>query len=132
MIVQNEEKRSTIWRSTLLITTIVIIAVAVYIIVKLFTTNPLIGTWYSDDGVMKLVITDKKAEVVLIDDEVNAAYTYTLDRTDKFVAFEKKDDANKDQASLQAMDASFAYSIDQDILTLTEREYGEQLIFVKQ
>ena len=105
---------------------------AVYIIVKLFTTNPLIGTWYSDDGVMKLVITDKKAEVVLIDDEVNAAYTYTLDRTDKFVAFEKKDDADKDQASLQAMDASFAYSIDQDILTLTEREYGEQLIFVKQ
>lgn len=132
MIVQNEDKRSKIWQITIIVSTLVIICVAVFVIIKLFTTNPLVGTWYSDDGVMKLVINDKQAEVVLMDDEITSVYTYTIDRTDKFVAFAEKDNKGDDNASLESMDSSFAYSIDKDILTLTEREYGEQLIFVKQ
>ena len=41
----NEEKRSTIWRTILTVSSVLIIIIAVFFIVKLFTGNPLEGTW---------------------------------------------------------------------------------------
>ena len=39
----NEEKRSTLWRTVLTVSSVLIIIIAVFFVVKLFTANPLEG-----------------------------------------------------------------------------------------
>ena len=46
----NEEKRSTIWRTILTVSSVLIIIIAAFFIIKLFTGNPLEGTWISEDS----------------------------------------------------------------------------------
>ena len=70
---------------------------------------------------------------------------YTLDRDEKTIAIHLDDDEferllevsdgkyTKEMLS-QAVDSvvtTFNYSVDRSCLTLTEREYGEQMIFLK-
>ena len=54
----NEEKRSTIWRTILTVSSVLIIIIAVFFIVKLFTGNPLEGIWVDEDSGNVLVISD--------------------------------------------------------------------------
>ena len=54
----NEEKRSTLWRTVLTVSTVLIIIVAVFFIVRLFVGNPLKGTWVSEDSGAVLEILD--------------------------------------------------------------------------
>ena len=44
----NEEKRSTLWRTIVAISSILIVIVAVFFVTRLFVGNPLVGTWVSD------------------------------------------------------------------------------------
>ena len=71
---------------------------------------------------------------------------YTIDRDEKTVTIEKdlqaireaveESDGNLTQESMEAaaesLDDSFDYSVDQDTLTLSEREYGDQIILIRQ
>ena len=54
----NEEKRSTIWRTILTVSSVLIIIIAAFFIIKLFTGNPLEGTWISEDSGAVLEIGD--------------------------------------------------------------------------
>jgi len=132
MVVLGDDTGAKKWRIITVISAVILLAVGIFIVGKLFTTNPLIGTWYSDDGTVKMVVEDKKAKVVLADSEEKAEFSYTSDRTLKLVSFELKEKKADENALLQAMNASFEYSIDGGVLTLTEREYSEQLVFKKQ
>ena len=70
MVFKNsEEKRNTAWRTVMTVSSVLIVIIAAFFIVKLFTGNPLEGTWVS---------------------------------------------------------------IENDILTLTEREYGDQFVFERE
>ena len=71
---------------------------------------------------------------------------YTIDRDAKTVTSEKdlqaiRKAAEESEGSLtqesmetaaESLDDSFDYSVDQDTLTLSEREYGDQIILIKQ
>ena len=46
----NEEKRSTLWRTIVAISSILIVIVAVFFVTRLFVGNPLVGTWVSEDS----------------------------------------------------------------------------------
>ena len=51
MLMKNsEEKRNTAWRTVMTVSSVLIIIVAVFFVIKLFTANPVEGTWVSERG----------------------------------------------------------------------------------
>ncbi len=151
IIAKNDEnKRSTLWMAATIGSSVVIILIAVYLLTKLFTSNPLEGSWEDEDGSLSMTIKADGTLTVsvpeLLDNEdVDVLMNYTLDRDEKTIAIHLDDDEferllevsdgkyTKEMLS-QAVDSvvtTFNYSVDRSCLTLTEREYGEQMIFLK-
>ena len=146
----DENKRSTLWMAATIGSSVVIILIAVYLLTKLFTSNPLEGSWEDEDGSLSMTIKANGTLTVsvpeLLDNEdVDVLMNYTLDRDEKTIAIHLDDDEferllevsdgkyTKEMLS-QAVDSvvtTFNYSVDRSCLTLTEREYGEQMIFLK-
>ena len=147
MIAKNDEvKRSKIWRIVTTVSTVVIIVGAALLLAKLFTTNPLEGDWADEDGnfnmsIMKngsMVITIPEAEEAV---SVDVDMKYTMNKDEKTITitpdeagFQKLADKTSGQytEALSTVITTFDYSVDQEQLTLTEREYGEQLVLIKE
>lgn len=151
MLVSNEAKRSKIWRIVTSVTSVIIVLFAAYLLVKLFMTNPVEGTWTSDDS--NLTITFKgnhtmNAEIMDLADGtgIKVKMDYSIDKDEKILIIEEDEDeiqsVVKDadgqfteealRNAIYAINTSFNYSVDQDVLTLTEREYGDQMTFTRQ
>lgn len=152
IIAKNDEmKRSKIWRIVTAVTTILIIVIAAYFIIRLFTSNPLEGTWESQDRELTLTIKSNNSLTVsvpeVLDDvDLKLKMNYTIDKEEKTITI-KEDEAAIEKAvkasdgaltedmvesALSSITTTFSYSVDQGMLTLTEREYGEQMMFDKQ
>ncbi len=131
MILKNdEEKRSTLWRTVLTVSTILIIIVAVFFIVRLFVGNPLKGTWVSEDsGAVLEILDDGELKMSGAGDgsgkeEISA--TCVVDTKEKILT------VHTDFGTAEGvLSGSYDYNLEQDILTLTEREYGDQLVFIR-
>ena len=149
IIAKNDEaKRSKIWRIVTLVSSVLIIVIAIFLLTKLFTANPLEGTWVDEDRSLRLSIKsngtiDVNVPEVAEDISVGVKLNYTMDKEEKTITikaeFEKlaeKSDGKYTQEDLKnALDSvttTFDYSVDQEQLTLTEREYGEQMTFIKE
>ena len=151
IIAKNDEnKRSTLWMAATIGSSVVIILIAVYLQTKLFTSNPLEGSWEDEDGSLSMTIKANGTLTVSVpelsdNEDVDVLMNYTLDRDEKTIAIHLDDDEferllevsdgkyTKEMLS-QAVDSvvtTFNYSVDRSCLTLTEREYGEQMIFLK-
>ena len=52
----DEAKRSKIWRVVTLVSSVLIILIAVYLLTRMFTTNPVVGNWESEDATIALKI----------------------------------------------------------------------------
>lgn len=125
----NEEKRSTLWRTVVTVSSVLIIIIAVFFLVKLFTANPVKGTWISEDSGEVLDIRDNGVLTVTPPDGNSEGYKaqYTIDTKTKILTIQSGSTA----ASEGVLSGSYNYSVDQDTLTLLEREYGDQFIFVR-
>ena len=152
IIAKNDEaKRSRIWRRVVLISSVLIVVTAVFLLTKLFTTNPLEGVWSDEDGRLNLDIKSNGSMVVTIlelaeDGSASIDMKYTIDRDDKIITItgdgekiqklaEKAGEQYTEEElrnMLASISTTFDYSVDQRRLTLSEREYGEQLIFLKE
>lgn len=152
IVAKNDEvKRSRLWRIALLVSSVLIVLVVIFLLTKLFTTNPLEGSWEDENGKISLSVDpDGTASVTVSEAEtgqvIQVPMKYTIDRDAKTVTIEKdlqaireaveESDGNLTQESMEAaaesLDDSFDYSVDQDTLTLSEREYGDQIILIKQ
>lgn len=152
IVAKNDEvKRSRLWRIALLVSSVLIVLVVIFLLTKLFTTNPLEGSWEDENGKISLSVEpDGTASVTVSEAEtgqvIQVPMKYTIDRDAKTVTMEKdlqaireaveESDGNLTQESMEAaaetLDDSFDYSVDQDTLTLSEREYGDQIILIKQ
>lgn len=55
----NEAERSRLWRIVMTVSSIVIILIAIFFLVRMFTSNPLEGTWKSEDNDLVLEINGK-------------------------------------------------------------------------
>ena len=65
IIAKNDEaKRSKIWRIVTLVSSVLIIVIAIFLLTKLFTANPLEGTWLQDESDMTLEIRGKDTAVL--------------------------------------------------------------------
>ena len=145
----NEEKRSKIWRIVTLGSSALIVIIAIFLVTKLFTSNPLEGTWADEDGRYRLKIENGGNITVAIPDmgkDAGVKMEYTLDKKSKIITIKGDDEkiqeflelSDKDYVEEEVMNTldsirtTFSYSVDQERLTLTEREYGEQMMFVKE
>lgn len=147
----NEAERSKLWRIVITVSSVVIVAIAVFFLVRMFTSNPLEGAWMSEGSELTLDIKDNERLTVTLPDvveqqTVEVELQYSLDRDGKTVTFKEIPGALADQAdksggkyteenlrsALTNLTTTFSYSVDQGQMTLTEREYGEQMIFDRQ
>ena len=125
----NEEKRSTLWRTVLTVSTVLIIIVAVFFIVRLFVGNPLKGTWISEDsGAVLEILDDGELKMSGTGDggSEGISATCVVDTREKILTVHT--DFGTSEGVLSG---SYDYNLEQDILTLTEREYGDQLVFIR-
>lgn len=151
MLVSNEAKRSKIWRIVTSVTSVIIVVFAAYLLIKLFMTNPVEGTWKSDDSNLTLTFKGNhtmNAEIMDLADGtgIKVKMDYSIDKEEKIIIIEEDEDEiqrvvkNADgkfteealRNAIYAINTSFNYSVDQDVLTLTEREYGDQMTFTRQ
>ncbi|HJA06146.1 MAG TPA: hypothetical protein H9798_03210 [Candidatus Mediterraneibacter pullicola] len=126
----NEEKRSTLWRTVLTVSSVIIIIIIAFFIVKLFTGNPLEGTWVNEDSGSVLEIRDSgKAVLTEVADEKSEdsiSMTYNVDTKTKIFTVQT------DSAYAEGvLSGSYDYNLEGDTLTLTEREYGDQIVFMR-
>ena len=61
----DEAKRSKIWRVVTLVSSVLIILIAVYLLTRMFTTNPVVGNWESEDATIALKI--EKNDTIQVD-----------------------------------------------------------------
>lgn len=144
----NEATRSKIWKVVMVTSSIVIVLVGVYLMIRLFTNNPLAGTWQYEDGDMRLTLKNKHRGVVRIQGmeegtTVDVKVEYTLDKEEKTLRIQANKKAtdrllkkgySKEllENQMDVITNTFDYSVEEDRLTLSEREYGDQLVFRKQ
>ena len=151
MIARDDEvKRSKIWKVVTLVSSVLIIVIAVYLLMKMFTANPLEGSWESEDGDLALIVDVGGAMTVKLYDisegmDVSVEMAYTLDKEEKTITIKedmaelekqvKKADGAYTEETLESalsyVATTFDYNIEGRRLILSEREYGEQLTFTK-
>lgn len=141
----SEEKRNTAWRAVLTVSSVLIIIVAVFFVVKLFTDNPLEGTWVSEEGDLTLTFTDERDIVYVSDGSIGARTECSVDKSTKVLTVHISDELIGEQAKaskgdiseaqledlVDSIEGTYEYNIENTTLTLTEREYGNQMVFEK-
>lgn len=151
MIANNDEaKRSKIWTVVTAVTSVLILIIAIFLLMKMFTGNPLEGSWTDEDGNMDLKIGRNGQMTVILPasgdgEETQVPMTYTLSKESKTISIQEDDNKIQEIAeksngqyteetlknAVQSIGTTFEYSIDGGTMTLTEREYGEQMMFNK-
>ena len=85
---EEERKRSRLWRIVMTISSVLIIVIAAFFLVKMFRSNPLEGTWRSEDSDMVLNIKSSNSLSVSIPealegDGFNMTLDYSIDKEDR-------------------------------------------------
>lgn len=146
----DEAKRSRIWRIVTTVSSVLIVIIGIYLLTKMFTTNPLEGEWIDENGRIDLNIKSNGAMTMMVldfaeEDCVDVDVRYSIDKDAKVITISAKDSEfeklaeksegryTKDDLKTVAdtLTGTFSYSVDKEQLTLSEREYGEQMIFTK-
>ena len=151
MIAKNDEAmRSRIWKISTMVSSVLIVIIAIFLLTKLFTTNPLEGSWVNEDGSLELKVQSGGELTAVLPEfaeggQVEVPMSYTIDKVEKTISILDNEEemqkiadgsdglytAEMLENAVSSVTTSFDYSIDQDELTLTEREYGEQIVFTK-
>ena len=145
---KDEEKRSKAWAIVMIVSSILIILGIVFFITKVVVSNPLEGEWYSKANGYHLDVEDDNE--VTLQGTFNGTYMeidlqYKIDKSEKIISIKPNAESYADAAEeskgditpgeldelLTDFTVSYNYSLENDTLTLTEREYGEQYIFTR-
>ena len=134
----------------MVISSVIIIFVAVYLLIKVMNENPVAGEWMDDDGNYAMnILNNGKLYVTDYTDGEEAKeqeLLYKIDKENRIIAISSNekvlDDVMEVSDSEHALDAMelelndqtviFEYSVDNDQLILTERDYGDQMILIKE
>ena len=151
LIAKNDEaKRSRIWSRGMVISSAIIIFVAAYFLIKMMNETPSAGEWMDDDGNYAMNILNNGTLYVTDftdgEEAKEQELLYKIDKENRIIAISSDekmlDDVMEVSDSEHALDAMelelsdqtvvFEYSVDNDQLVLTERDYGEQMILIKE
>ncbi len=138
------------WSAVIAVTSIVIVVIASFFLTRMFRANPLQGSWESEKSGMILEISGNNYMTVGIpdiqgEDGEPVRMDYTLDKEGKIVTIRAnresieeakervsgQDAAEELDRAVNAFATAYDYSVDREKLTLTEREYGEQIVFMR-
>ena len=92
---QNEKGRDTIWSVVMAVTTVLILLIGIFFLTKLFTANPLEGTWSdTENGMVLHIKSDGVMEITqaLEAETVTIPVEYSMDRNTKRFAVHIKDE----------------------------------------
>lgn len=152
LIAKNDEKeRSFLFRIAIWTASVLIIVVAAYFLIRSFVKNPIAGTWeYQDDNITMTIKSDDKVELQFDNlqdvSDLNVTMECQVDKSEKTLVIQglqqseidsilKRYDGKLTESALDTalsqFTTSFDYSMERQTLTLTDREYGEQMIFDK-
>ena len=132
----------------MLISTAIIMIVIGFFITRSVLGNPLEGEWASKDKDYYLDIEDDNeltVEGTFEGNYMEVELRYSLDKTEKVISLKTKPDSYYDAVeesngaltereideSLESFITSYSYSIENDTLTLTERESGDRFTFTR-
>lgn len=147
----DEKKRSKIWQLGVTASTVVIILIVAFFIVQIFIANPLVGTWENEYTDMEIEIKNNDEAVVewldetISTEEIEVTMPYTVDTDMKTLVLRKDEDAivtaakrtngvaseEQIRSVVENLEGCYEYNIEGEYLTLTDREYGEQMVFEK-
>lgn len=152
LIAKNDEKeRSFLFRIVIGTASVLIIVVAAYFLIRSFARNPIAGTWqYQDDNITMTIQSDDKVEFQFDNLQEVSGLKVTMecqvDKSEKTLVISDLQQSEIDRilerydgrltesaldTALSRFATSFDYSMERQTLTLTDREYGEQMIFDK-
>lgn len=151
MLAKNDEhKRSILWRAAMTVSSVLIIVIAAFFLIKLFTDNPLEGNWIYEDSDLTIYVKGNGTVTVQWPEafesaDVSVQMQYSVNKDDKIFTLHKDETKVEEAAeraegavtiseldsALTSLEGSYDYNIEQGVLTLTEREYGEQMVFMK-
>ena len=143
---KDEEKRSKAWQIIMIVSTIAIVVGVLFFVARSVVQNPLEGEWISKEKGYYLDIDDEgelTIEGTFDDVYMEVDLIYTLDKKEKTISLkalpgtyqEAVEDANGSvtarevEESIESFVTSYYYSVENNILTLTERESGNKFIF---
>lgn len=126
----NEEKRSTLWRTVLVVSTTILVIVAAFFIIRLFVGNPLEGAWVGEDsGVVIEFLNDGQFRMTDIGEDAGKeeiSASFEVDTKEKILT------VHTDLGTAEGvLSGTYDYNLEKDTLTLTEREYGDQMVFIR-
>ena len=114
----NEEKRSTLWRTIVAISSILIVIVAVFFVTRLFVGNPLVGTWVSEDS-GEVIKIESNGKVTLTDEDKKSFETVQSEVDTKTKVFTIH---TEDTQAEGLLSGTYDYSIEKDTLVFVKRE----------
>lgn len=148
---RDEAKRTKMYQIVTSTASILIVIVVAFFLFRMFTGNPLEGTWVSEDSDLSLTIKNNSTITVNVPEvgeemNVKVKLQYAIDKDAKQITIKKDQeslekvakasdgqyDADTLETALSSVITTFDYSVDGEELTLTEREYGEQMLFTKE
>lgn len=148
---RDEVKRTKVYNIVSRTAFLVLVLIVGFFLIKMFTGNPLEGTWLSEDSDLTLSVKNNSTITVNIPEigeetDVKVKVEYSIDKENKVITIKKNQeelekvakasdgqyDADAIEAVLGNVLTSFDYSVDGEELTLTEREYGEQMLFTRE
>lgn len=91
----DEEKRSRIWRIVTTVSSALIVIIGIYLLTKMFTTNPLEGEWIDENGRIDLNIKSNGTMTMMVldfaeEDRVDVNVKYSIIRTIRSLRFHQK------------------------------------------
>lgn len=144
---RDEVKRSKLWVAVMSVSSVIIIVLVACLVKKSITHNPLEGEWLAEDETYRLEADDDEItiETTVNGHLIEVDFSYTLAKKDKILtlksnAMEYAEVAEDTNGALTAgevadavseLAASYNYSVERGKLTLTEREFGNRLIFTR-
>lgn len=151
LIAKNDEKeRSHLFRIVIWTASIVIIVIAAYFLIKIFVENPVSGKWQYQDDNITMTVEKENLELCFenLEDAQNVTVkmNYDIDKTEKILVINQPNEEELNrvlkehegklsdtvlQTAISKFTTSFDYSIEKQKMTLTDREYGEQMTFDK-
>lgn len=127
------------------VSSVLIIIIVIFFGIKLFTSNPLEGKWINEDSGLVMRIQGNDTALIEWQDETEENSTelkYYVDLKSKIFALYQDGDSGMETVdydtsaeagfAAETMEGTYDYSLEQGELTLTEREYGDQMVFVKE
>lgn len=151
MIAKNDErKRNILWRVTMSVSSVLVILIAAFFLIKMFTGNPMEGKWANEDSDLVMEVKGNGTAVIQWPEEFDGAEVavrmqYSIDKESKIFSLHVDEAEVKDvvenskgavttnslDSAMGYLEGSYDYNIERNQLTLTEREYGEQMVFAK-